>query len=755
MTSSNYPPRHSEQGAGSSSPYRSTPPPPPPGSRVANLHGNSAKAPSVDEVFDLGQDSNHSGKTKKKKGKWGKRIALGILILFLVGIIGGAGLFLYMYSKSTIPAPSEFALAQATTVYYNDGETEMGTFAEVNRTIIDINTLPDYVGQAVVASEDRTFFTNQGVDIKGIARAFLNNVRGGPRQGASTLSQQYVETYFGQETYGYKDKAKEAVMAIKINRTQSKDEILANYLNTIYFGRGANGIEAASKVFFGTPASELTLSQSALLAGIIPSPSNWDPAVGPDMAKQRWQRVLDLMVEDGWISQTEADQQVFPETIPPADGLSSMKGTNGYLLQQIRDELIDAEGFTAQDLDAGGLKIISTIDKDMQAAAVEASTNLPEGMPDTLHVALTTLDNKTGAILAEYAGPDYQERQINSATQERAMAGSTFKPFALIPYLEAGGSMEDTFDGNSPRTFGVNNEVEVQNAEGLSYGQVTLNTAVQKSLNTPFMDVSTKVGPQTTIDTLFAAGLPEDTPGLSPEIGNILGSASPHNIDMARIYATLANGGYKVNPHIVSEVQDSKGNTVFKAVDEWEQVFSSKTISMFLPALQSVTQEGGTAAAAAVIDRETAGKSGTSSDFRSSQFIGFIPQITTAVSMYNVGPNGEELSLPYINGQPFYGPPADVWVAYMQLILDKFPMAQFDWFDATVVQKPQVVEQPQSTGPTTPTQPETPEETVTCGENEVLVDGKCVAKPTEPVTCGENEVRVDGQCVAQPEEPQS
>ena len=729
MTSSNYPSRRDVHAAGSSSPYGSTPPPPPPGSRVAMLHSSSGEAPSADEVFDLSQDSGGPEKPKKK-GKWGKRIALTILTLFLLGVIGAAGLFLYMYQKSSIPAPSEFALAQTTTVYYNDGVTEMGTFAEVNRTIVDINTLPDYVGQAVVASEDRTFFTNQGVDVKGIARAFLNNVRGGPRQGASTLSQQYVETYFGQETYGYKDKAKEAVMAIKINREQSKDEILANYLNTIYFGRGANGIEAASKVFFGIPASELSLSQAAMLSGIIPSPANWDPAVDPEMAQARWQRVLDLMVEDGWISQSEADQQVFPETLPLSDGQTSMKGTTGYLLQQIRDELIQAEGFTEQDLDAGGLKIISTIDKDMQAAAVTAATTLPEDTPDTIHVAMTSLDNKTGAILAEYAGPDYQQIQINAATQERSMAGSTFKPFSLIPYLEQGGSMEDYYDGNSPQAFGPNGEFVVQNAGGYSYGQVTLNTAIQKSLNTPFMALSEKMGPQYTVDTLLAAGIPEDTPGLAAEIGNILGSASPHNIDLARIYATLANGGYRVNPHIVSEILDSNDATIYTAVNEWEQVFSSRTISMFLPALKSVTQPGGTGYMAAVIDRDIAAKSGTSEDFRSAQFIGSIPQITTAVSMYNVGPDGEELSLPHEGDMLTYSSPGDIWVAFMQQILDKFPFAEFEWFDETAVQEPK----PQI---------------VTCGENEVLVDGVCQAKPTEPVTCEEGEVLEDGKCVAQ------
>ncbi|TWS19344.1 penicillin-binding protein, partial [Tsukamurella conjunctivitidis] len=170
-----------------------------------------------------------------------------------------------------VPAADQVALSQTTTVYYADGTTEMGTFSEINRTIIDPSTLPDYVGQAVVASEDRTFYTNAGIDLKGILRALVNNVRGGERQGGSTLTQQYVERYYVGETTSYTGKVKEAVLAVKINREQSKDEILGNYINTIYFGRGAYGIEAASKAYFGHPAADMSVSEAAMLAGIIPA----------------------------------------------------------------------------------------------------------------------------------------------------------------------------------------------------------------------------------------------------------------------------------------------------------------------------------------------------------------------------------------------------------------------------------------------------------------------------------------------------
>ena len=203
------------------------------------------------------------------------RFILGSFLLLVCLAVGG---FVVAYSMVDVPSPSEFAQAQTTTVYYADGTTKMGEFAEIDRTIIDTSGLPDYVGKAVVASEDRTFYSNQGVDPKGIIRALWNNLSGGATQGASTLTQQYVKNYYVDTTSSYAGKFQQAIMAIKIDRSQSKEQILDSYLNTVYFGRGAYGIEAAAQAFFDKSAAELTVSESALLAGILPAPSAWDPA---------------------------------------------------------------------------------------------------------------------------------------------------------------------------------------------------------------------------------------------------------------------------------------------------------------------------------------------------------------------------------------------------------------------------------------------------------------------------------------------
>lgn len=622
----------------------------------------------------------------KKKRSLGARIGRGILFTFLGLIIAGLGTFLVAYAALTVPQADQVALAQTTTVYYADGTTEMGRMSQVNRKIIDASTLPDYVAHAVVASEDRTFYTNSGVDLKGIGRALVNNIRGGARQGASTLTQQYVERYYVGETTGYVGKAKEAILALKINREQSKDQIIGNYLNTIYFGRGAYGIEAASQAYFGHEAKDLTLSEAAMIAGIIPAPSAWDPAVDEEKARSRWTRVINLMVEDGWISQADANAAEFPKTIDPDTlGGPTMEGPTGYLMEQIRTELAQEGGFTADQLATGGYRIISTIDKEKQDQAVEAAEymyTVRGWNEDSMHVALTSLDPATGEIVAEYGGKDYLKRQQNGATQDIMAAGSTFKPFALIAHAEQGGSIYDTYDGSSPKTFsGLARPVS--NDSGVSWGRQNLVNATKNSINTVFVGLNQEVGSATTKQVAIELGIPEDTNGLDDSLLNVLGFAAPHNIDLAHAYSTIASGGQRTTPHIVREVQNSDGSKVFQTTVNPKQVFDTKTMSTVLPALQAVTASGGTAEAAAVLKQDSGGKTGTSEEQKTAQFVGFTPSLVTAVSMYQLDENGSPVSLTNIGGLgQFHGGdwPVTVWVRYMKAVSANDTKLHFDWY---------------------------------------------------------------------------
>ena len=624
----------------------------------------------------------------KKRFRWAKRIGFGILTIFLGVFIAGMSVFLYLYNTLAVPAPADLALAQKTTVYYADGTTEMGTLGEINRQIIDTTALPDYVSKAIVASEDRTFYTNNGVDLKGIFRALVNNLRGGARQGASTLTQQYVERYFvGKTTDTYGGKLKEAVLAIKINREQSKDEVIGAYMNTIYFGRGAYGIDAAAQAYFGHGAHELTLSESALLAAVIPAPSAWDPAVNPDKAKERWERDLNLMVEDGWITQAERDAAVFPETIDP-DTLNSasMTGTNGYLMAQVKQELIASGQFDEDKISQGGLRITSTIVKEHQEQAVAAAEgmNEVEGWdPTHQHVALSSMDPTTGEILAEYAGADYEKRQQNAVTQDIAMAGSSFKPFALLANARLGGTVYDTYSGKSPQYFrGMG--TPVSNDGGYSFGNVTLVKATAYSINTAFVGLNDDVEPENTLKAAIDAGIPEDTVGLNDELLNVLGPSSPHNIDLTTAYSTIANGGERVTAHIVKKVEDSNGKLLYSGDVAPKRVFEVEEVSSIMPALEAVTKGEGTANRVdySIPRLVTAGKTGTSSDQLSAQFVGFVPGMVTAVSMYQSDDAGNSVPLDDVGGLgQFHGGdwPVDVWIDYMKPATANLPGDDFPW----------------------------------------------------------------------------
>lgn len=638
---------------------------------------------------------------KQRRRKIAKRISQTILGLGMLGIILGCALFIGAYFWMDIPRPDNAARAEATTVYYADGQTKMAEFAKQNRTIIDTSALPDYVGQAVVASEDRTFFENSGVDLRGIARALWNNVRGLPTQGGSTLSQQYVENYYLGANKTYWGKFKETILALKINRQQDKQEILNNYLNTIYFGRSAYGIEAAAQAYFGKPAAELTLSESALLAGIIPAPSIYDPAVTPEIAQNRWTRVVNNMVQDGWISKEERAGLEFPQTIEYVQKSSDYTGTKGYLLQHVRAELIQRVGYKEEELDTQGLRIVTTIDPAKQKLAEEAVAKLPEHQAN-LRVALVSVDSATGGIVAEYGGADYEVIQRSAAFQDQAQAGSTFKPFALVAALEQGATPTQKISGASPME--VNGE-RVTNVDR-SYGNITLAEATKYSVNTAYVRLNQQVGVDATRQVAIDAGYPVDTTGLdaTSEV-SVLGTASPHCLNIADAYTTFATGGIRRPAHIVATVTDSRGAELYKADTVGTRVFDAGIMSQVNEVLQGVVN-GGTAKKALALGRPVAAKTGSSENLRSAQFVGYVPQMVTAVSMYQVGEDGSEESITGFGGvRDVYGGtwPAQVWTWYMKPAVADLKVEKFPEVDATTGLAAPKYKKPNYTQPVIPT----------------------------------------------------
>ena len=617
------------------------------------------------------------------------RFVLGSFLLVVLCLVGA---FMWAYNNTTVPKPSEFALAQSSTVYYADGSTEMGKFAEINRQSVDASTLPDYVGNSVVASEDRSFYSNKGVDPKGIARALVNNLRGGDTQGASTLTQQYVKNYYVDTTSSYSGKFKQAIMAIKIDREKPKKEILGDYLNTVYYGRGAYGIEAASQAFFGHPAKDMSPSEAALLAGILPSPSAWDPAENPEKAQERWSRVLQFMADDGYITQEQyntAKQTGMPHTIEPQTK-QVYAGSNGYLLQMVRTELQDKAGLSPEQIDTGGFKIVTTINNKDQAAAAHIMEDQQRfgGASPNLRKALVSIDPTTGGLLALYGGENYLTSQVNTATDAIAQAGSTFKPFALVAALENGWALESTYPATSPMTIEGH---EFQNFKNVSLKSASLTQATEQSLNTPYLqlnqDLSNQVDPQATAEVANRAGYPKNTAGLKSDeerefVQNVLGSASPHTIDIASAYSTFAAQGVKRDPHIVATVKNPDGKDHYTAATAGKREFEEDVMSETTYALEQVVsgENGSADKVEAAMDRPVAAKTGSSSDNKSAQFVGFTPQVVTAVTLYQTGDDGAEESItPWgeydeITGSTY---PADIFIDYMKVAHEGLEVKEF------------------------------------------------------------------------------
>lgn len=643
------------------------------------------------------------------------RFVLGTILA--VGFLG-AGAFVGAYAYTTIPDPADDTRAETTTVYFAnnpDGSPGgvMGTFAAQKRQIVPYESLPEYVGQSVAAAEDKTFFTNNsGISITGMGRAFLNNLRGGATQGGSTLTQQYVERYYvDKTTTDYVGKFKETLLAIKIAREETKPEILGRYLNTIYFGRDSYGIQAAAQAYFGVDAAALTREQAALLAGIIPSPNNWDPAVSPAKAEARWNIVLDSMEEEGWLTAAERAPMVFPPTVEYKES-DTMQGPTGHLLKMVRDELMgEPLAFTEDEIKRRGLKVVTTIQQPLQASAQDQVAAFRLGTlpgqdgatPSELtRVSLSSIDPRDGAIVALYGGPDFLADQKNAVTYDNVQPGSTFKPFTLIAGLEQGVGLNTRFSGRTPQEFG---DWKVSNFSNGQFGNIDLVEATAQSVNTVYAQLNLQIGPEKTAEVAERAGLPAP---VDTNRANVLGTETLKPIDMVGAYATIASGGMRVDPYIVRSVTNSNGSVAYEHKDPTERAFAQDVIADATYAMTQVVQKGSGKQWIKPLDRPIAGKTGTTQDNKAAWFVGFTPNIVTEVSLSQMNGTTQESISPigkvkFVTGATW---PAFLWQSYMKTV---FEQPQY----ADVVDFPpraNVGAKPTATASATPTETTAPTE---------------------------------------------
>jgi membrane peptidoglycan carboxypeptidase len=597
------------------------------------------------------------------------------LALLGLGAAALVGAFALLVVRTDVPAPNDVATAQTTIVYWNDGTHELGRLGDANRIDVPLSAVPLDVQHAVLAAEDRGFYTEGGVSPTGIGRAIINDVKGGDLQGGSTITQQYAKNAYLTQDRTISRKLQELVLAVKLDTSVPKDQILEDYLNTIYFGRSAYGIQTASQQYFGTSVQRLDLGQAAALAAIIRSPGGYSPDSHVDKLKGRWNYVLDGMVQQGWITAAQRDAAVFPAFVKK-HSVNRFKGPNGYLLDSVRTALL-AHGFSDDDINRGGLRVTSTFDRTAQAASLAAvNANYPTSGTKGLRVGLVAIKPGTGEVVAMYGGGDFLTSPVNNATQAIGQAGSTFKPFALAAAVEQGISLDSTWNGNSGITI---DGYKVNNESDRSWGRISLLKGMEQSVNSVYVGVSSKVGYDKVVDAAERAGLPKTTPALGPVRSVALGVASPHVIDMADAYATFAARGQHVDPSVLLKVVGGNGGVLYELNPSPSQVFTSDVADTVNFALRKVVTDG-TGQRALALGRPAAGKTGTTNDNKSAWFVGYTPDLAAAVMFVKDGPDGKPTTLSGVGGMSLVtggSYPTRIWTAFMKAALGSSPVQQF------------------------------------------------------------------------------
>ncbi|MER7747901.1 transglycosylase domain-containing protein [Streptomyces bacillaris] len=693
-----------------------------------------------------GGDAGPPGKKRvidyPRYGKYGFRrwvpswkLVSGLCVGFLGLLMGVAGVSYALVSK---PSIQDAAKAQNNVYYWANGEQMVATGGVVNRQEISYEQIPEAMRNAVVSAENKSFWSDRGIDPKGIGRAVFNMATGGQTQGGSTITQQYVKNSRLNQDQTFTRKFKELFITLKVAGEEDKRDVMAGYLNVSYYGRGASGLQAAARTYYDKDATDLDPSECAFLATLLKGASYYDPAGAVEIdknatpeantkrAKDRWEWILDEQVKDGRMTAAErAKYTEFPMPKPPRKN-AKLGGQTGYLVELARKYFLanNTENITAQKMELGGFEIHTTFDKkkvEQLTAAVNKVYKAkirPEERPKTdTHVEFggASVDAQTGAILATYGGQDATKHFTNNADATGAQVGSTWKPFVLAAAMQYGArdpnlgpeqnesqrtivSPESVYNGdNKLRIRNYNGEVWknendeewLQTNDGQQdYGDIDLRYAMEKSANSPFVQLGMDVGTDKVKDAAVAAGLRDDGMMADSTVPSFsIGTSSPSAIRMAGAYATFATSGQQNPTYSVTEVKQ-EGKVVFKHKKQSKRAFSPLIADNITDVLKGVVEKG-TGKPAQLEGREAAGKTGTTDGNKSAWFVGYTPQISTAISMFRLdddetnkdrkfeemfGTGGEAK----IHGSSF---PATIWHDYMTAAMKgkkavKFPEAQ-------------------------------------------------------------------------------
>jgi membrane peptidoglycan carboxypeptidase len=630
----------------------------------------------------------------------GQRTRRLLLALFLIFVVIPSMLLVLAYWSAEIPDPSAVQTQQVATITADDSTTVLAKIVppEGNRTPVPLSQVPRRVREAVLAAEDRTFYTNPGYSTEAFLRAARDNLLGtDDAGGGSTITQQYVKNAFLSSSRTLSRKMRELIISAKMARQWSKDDILAAYLNTIYYGRGAYGIASAAQAYFAKPVPQLTLAEGAVLAAVIRTPSILDPETHMPQLQARWNYVLDGMVTMGVLSPKDRAAVRFPPIVPVTVLANDAEHEpNGLIRTRVLAEL-RAAGVGEQEINTGALHITTTIDPRAQHAALDAVHDTLDGQPPQLRSAVVSIDPRSGAVRAYYGGDDGVGFDFAQAPLQ---TGSSFKTFAVIAALQEGIPLFYQLD-SSPVTV---NGVRVTNVEGESCGTCSLAEAFKRSLNTSFIRLSEAVGPQAIADAAHQAGIPDQIPGGAgksltenggpPATSIVLGVYSVRPIDMASAYATIASSGVYRPPYFVQRVvagdgrvlldRGQPGNGQLPPQQRIPPGIANTTISAMLPIAAYSNGH-------ALAGRQSAAKTGTTQlgdtgANKDAWMIGFTPSLSTAVWVGTAQPEAIETA----RGAPIYGAglPSDIWKRTMDGALSGTPVERFPAAAPTSAEEP-------------------------------------------------------------------
>ncbi|MGW6685941.1 transglycosylase domain-containing protein [Streptomyces sp. NPDC054961] len=683
------------------------------------------------------------GRVKGKGGKAGKptgirrfftwRKILGTFFgMILLGMAALVGLYVYVDP----PDPNKNALTENNVYKLADG-TVLAQVGETNRQIVPIDKIPTDVQNAFIAIENKSFYQDRGVDLKGVARGLFNTATGKGKAGGSTITQQYVKNFYLTQDQTATRKLKELVISLKVDQKMKKPQILAGYLNTNFYGRNAYGIQAAAQAYYGVDADKLTLEQGAYLAALLQAPNQYDWATaGPNgkrLVMVRFNGVLDNMVDMGKLDEAKRKTMQFQEPIKPKPA-PGMEGQKGYLVQAADEELKRQTGMTDAELKTGGWEITLTVDPKKQAALEAAVQDELESKLDrkgrpvdaAVQAGATSVDPKTGAIVAMYGGTGLSEQWTSNALRKDFQPGSTFKPVVLASAMENKSTTQDgkpitpnsLYDGTSKRpVVGSKFPFNPQNQDDKDYGNpmMTVQSATNSSVNSVYAQMIVDVKPENAKKTALALGMkdrdgwPADKPAMS------LGTMSADTAEMAGVYATFDNHGKKVTPSIIKSARHAERE--FKPVVAiGDQAISRKTADTVTKVLTGVVDDGsGRAVKSSAY--EAAGKTGTTEKNVAAWFTGFTPDLVTVVAMFGDEPGTHtQTSLTGTAGGGRAGGssfPAAIWKNYTLEALKGAKNSSFDLDEADMgpTQAPSTSTSPSTTpsqSATTPTPSTTP-----------------------------------------------